>query len=235
MACHSSSRLTRASSAGGPGAPAATDGIGGHSRSRVTMSCSTRSGGSRTPHLTSSRIKSFSPSRTTRSRWARTFRRPASTSSGTTSVGAKPTPARTPSTALVWSSSLRTWAEASASSRQSRPRSTRTSARQVLTSITNTPPGPTKRTSMLARRVSGQRRSASTCQAASIPARTRTTACSPRPPFSQARCWRRSSASSSVSWRICRWTDSISGPNAAARPSADGQAGESSGIRLTPT
>ena len=205
------------------------------------MSRSIRSGGSRTPHLTSSRTRSFSPSRTTRSRCARTFRRPASTSSGTTSVGAKPAPARTSSTAVVWSSSLVTSSWASASPRHSRPRSTRTSARQVLTSITNTPAGPTRITSMLARRVPGQRRSARTCQVASMPTRTRMTACSPRPPVSQACCRRRSSASSSVSWRICRWTDSISDPIAAAWPSADGtawlsadgQAGESSGIRLT--
>ncbi len=216
----------------GPGRGSATEPGGDAARGSARSSAgspgpgssTTRSitaGGSRRPRRTRSTFRSSSPVSTTRPSAPRAFRRPASTSSGTTSVGGSPSAASSCSTASVWSSSLRTSSSASASPRHSRPPSSRTS-RQFFTSTTKTPPGPTSSTSMLARRVPGQCRSASTCQpASSMPIRTRTTPSSARPPAAQFCCWRRRVCSIVVSSAICRSTASASRPNSTACPKAE--------------
>ncbi len=174
---HTCSRLTSASgSAGANGSTSGADtggggiggrDIGGQARTRTSTSRSTTSGGSRTPRRIRSRVRSRSPVTSTRPSTPRALRRPASTSNGTTSVGGRPSAASSVSTVSAWCSSVRTSSSTSASPRHSRSPSSRTS-RQALTSTTKTPPGPTSSTSILARRVPGQRRSGSTCQPAVV-------------------------------------------------------------------
>ena len=154
----------------------------GQARSSALTRRCTWGRSSRAPRRVRSRGRSRSPHTTTRPSRAAKLWRPAKASSGTTSVGANPSSTRMVSTAAVCERSLSTTSSCGSCPRQRRSPSIRGS-RQFFTSMTNTPPGPTSSTSMLARADPGHARSASTCQpTSSMSTRTRTTPASPSPP-----------------------------------------------------